>query len=76
MMPIINQDMTQPLLARDVVRFAASRSRSSSPSRSTRAKTRRNWSDVDYDPLPAVVDMSDAAAPTTPSGCSRRRAPT
>jgi carbon-monoxide dehydrogenase large subunit len=60
MMSIINQDMTQPLLARDVVRFAGELVAVIVTEQAYQGEDAAELVDVDYDPLPVVVDMSEA----------------
>jgi carbon-monoxide dehydrogenase large subunit len=60
MMSIINQDMTQPLLGRDVVRFAGEPVAVIVTEQPYQGEDAAELADVDYDPLPVVVDMSDA----------------
>jgi carbon-monoxide dehydrogenase large subunit len=60
MMSIINQDMTQPLLARDVVRFAGEPVAVIVTEQAYQGEDAAELVDVDYDPLPVVVDMSEA----------------
>jgi aerobic carbon-monoxide dehydrogenase large subunit len=60
MMSIINQDMTQPLLARDVVRFAGEPVAVIVTEQPYQGEDAAELADVDYDPLPVVVNMSDA----------------
>ena len=61
MMSIINQDMTQPLLARDVVRYAGEPVAVIVTEEAYQGEDAAELVDVDYDPLPVVVDMSEAA---------------
>jgi aerobic carbon-monoxide dehydrogenase large subunit len=61
MMSIINQDMTQPLLARDVVRYAGEPVAVVVTEQAYQGEDAAELVDVDYDPLPVVVDMSEAA---------------
>jgi carbon-monoxide dehydrogenase large subunit len=65
MMSIIDQDMTQPLLARDVVRFAGEPVAVIVTEHAYQGEDAAELADVDYDPLPAVVDMSAAAGKDT-----------
>src|SRR6201992_4169039 len=60
MMSIINQDMTQPLLARDVVRFAGEPVAVIVTEQAYQGEDAAELADVDYDPLPVAVDMSAA----------------
>jgi aerobic carbon-monoxide dehydrogenase large subunit len=60
MMSIINQDMTQPLLARDVVRYAGEPVAVIVTEQAYQGEDAAELVDVDYDPLPVVVDMSEA----------------
>ena len=65
MMSIIDQDMTQPLLARDVVRFAGEPVAVIVTEQAYQGEDAAELADVDYDPLPVVVDMSEAAGKDT-----------
>ncbi len=56
----VNQEMTQPLLARDVVRFAGEPVAVIVTEQAYQAEDAAELVEVDYDPLPAVVDMADA----------------
>src|ERR1700753_1590080 len=60
MMSIINQDMTQPLLARDVVRFAGEPVAVIVTEQAYQGEDAAELGDVDYDPRPVVVAMPDA----------------
>jgi aerobic carbon-monoxide dehydrogenase large subunit len=60
MMTIINPEMVQPLLARDVVRFAGEPVAVIVTEQAYQGEDAAELVDVDYDPLPVVVDMSDA----------------
>ena len=60
MMTMINQEMVQPLLARDVVRFAGEPVAVIVTEQAYQGEDAVELADVDYDPLPVVVDMSDA----------------
>jgi carbon-monoxide dehydrogenase large subunit len=60
MMAIIDQRMTQPLLARDVVRYAGEPVAVIVTEQAYQGEDAAELVDVDYDPLPVVVDMSDA----------------
>jgi carbon-monoxide dehydrogenase large subunit len=60
MMAIIDQRMTQPLLARDVVRYAGEPVAVIVTEQAYQGEDAAELADVDYDPLPVVVDMSDA----------------
>jgi aerobic carbon-monoxide dehydrogenase large subunit len=60
MMAIIDQHMTQPLLARDVVRYAGEPVAVIVTEHAYQSEDAAELADVDYDPLPVVVDMSDA----------------
>ncbi|HEY6501544.1 MAG TPA: xanthine dehydrogenase family protein molybdopterin-binding subunit [Streptosporangiaceae bacterium] len=60
MMSIINQDMTQPLLARDVVRYAGEPVAVIVTEQAYQGEDAAELVDADYDPLPVVVDMSEA----------------
>jgi carbon-monoxide dehydrogenase large subunit len=60
MMAIINQDMAQPLLARDVVRFAGEPVAVIVTEQAYQGEDAAELVDVDYDPLPVVVNMSEA----------------
>ena len=75
MMSIINQDMTQPLLARDVVRFVGEPVAVVVTEQPYQGEDAAELVDVDYDPLPVAVDMRTRPA-TMPSGCSPMSAPT
>jgi carbon-monoxide dehydrogenase large subunit len=59
-MAIIDQRMTQPLLARDVVRYAGEPVAVIVTEQAYQGEDAAELADVDYDPLPVVVDMSDA----------------
>jgi carbon-monoxide dehydrogenase large subunit len=61
MASFINQEMTQPLLARDVVRFAGEPVAVIVTEQPYQGEDAAELADVDYDPLPVVVDMSAAA---------------
>ena len=65
--------MIQQLLARDVVRFVGEPVAVVVTEGRYQGEDAAELVDVDYDPLPAVVDMADAAAETRPC-CSPRRA--
>ncbi len=56
----ISQQMTQPLLARDVVRFAGEPVAVIVTEQAYQGEDAAELVDVDYDPLPVVVDMGDA----------------
>jgi carbon-monoxide dehydrogenase large subunit len=60
MASFINQEMTQPLLARDVVRFAGEPVAVIVTEQEYQGEDAAELADVDYDPLPVAVDMSDA----------------
>jgi carbon-monoxide dehydrogenase large subunit len=63
--PLLNQDMRRPFLAIDVVRFVGD------PIAMIISETKEQGIDaaetvvVDYDPLPAVLDVADALTDTT-----------
>ncbi|HEX3749598.1 MAG TPA: xanthine dehydrogenase family protein molybdopterin-binding subunit [Streptosporangiaceae bacterium] len=56
----INQEMTQPLLARDVVRYAGEPVAVIVTEQPYQGEDAAELADVDYDPLPVTVDMSAA----------------
>jgi carbon-monoxide dehydrogenase large subunit len=60
MMSTISQDMGQPLLARDVVRYAGEPVAVIVTEQAYQGEDAAELADVDYDPLPVVVDMSGA----------------
>jgi aerobic carbon-monoxide dehydrogenase large subunit len=59
-MAMIDQRMTQPLLARDVVRYAGEPVAVIVTEEAYQGEDAAELADVDYEPLPVVVDMSDA----------------
>ena len=61
-MPSMNPHMVQPLLARDVVRFVGEPVAVVVTEDRYQGEDAAELVDADYDPLPAVVDMVDAAA--------------
>ncbi|HXP55076.1 MAG TPA: molybdopterin cofactor-binding domain-containing protein, partial [Streptosporangiaceae bacterium] len=71
MMSIISGEMTQPLLARDVVRYAGEPVAVIVTEQPYQGEDAAELADVDYDPLPVAVDMSaaldDAAARLFPA---------
>jgi carbon-monoxide dehydrogenase large subunit len=60
MMPNMNQQMLQPLLATDVVRFVGEPVAAVVTEEPYQGEDAMELVDVDYDPLPAVVDVDDA----------------
>ena len=60
MMPNMNQEMLAPLLAIDVVRFVGEPVAAIVTEELYQGEDAIELVDVDYDPLPAVVDMNDA----------------
>jgi len=60
MMPNMNQQMLQPLLATDVVRFVGEPVAAVVTQEPYQGEDAMELVDVDYDPLPAVVDVDDA----------------
>ena len=76
MMSIINQDMTQPLLARDVVRFAGEPVAVIVTEQEYQGEDAAELADVDYDPLPVAVDMSGRPARRCRAAVSGRPGPT
>jgi aerobic carbon-monoxide dehydrogenase large subunit len=62
MMPNMNQAMTQPLLATDTVRFVGEPVAVVVTEQPYQGEDAIELVDVDYDFLPAVVDMNDAAS--------------
>ncbi len=62
MMPNMNQAMAQPLLATDVVRFVGEPVAVVVTEEFYQGEDAIELVDVDYDPLPAVVDARDAAS--------------
>jgi carbon-monoxide dehydrogenase large subunit len=60
MMSIISGEMTQPLLARDVVRYAGEPVAVIVTEQAYQGEDAAELADVDYDPLPVTVDMSEA----------------
>jgi carbon-monoxide dehydrogenase large subunit len=60
MMSIISGEMTQPLLARDVVRYAGEPVAVIVTEQPYQGEDAAELADVDYDPLPVTVDMSAA----------------
>jgi carbon-monoxide dehydrogenase large subunit len=60
-MPGMNEQMTQPLLARDVVRFVGEPVAVVVTEHPYQGEDAAELVDVDYEMLPAVVDMADAA---------------
>jgi carbon-monoxide dehydrogenase large subunit len=60
MMDSIDQRMTQPLLARDVVRYAGEPVAVIVTEHACQGEDAAELADVDYDPLPVVVDMTGA----------------
>jgi carbon-monoxide dehydrogenase large subunit len=60
MMASIDQRMTQPLLARDVVRYAGEPVAVIVTEQAYQGEDAAELADVDYDPLPVVMDMSHA----------------
>jgi carbon-monoxide dehydrogenase large subunit len=60
MMPNMNQQMLQPLLATDVVRFVGEPVAAVVTEEPYQGEDAMELVDVDYDPLPAVVDAGDA----------------
>ncbi|MBV9795765.1 MAG: xanthine dehydrogenase family protein molybdopterin-binding subunit [Actinobacteria bacterium] len=61
MAAFISQDMTQPLLAKDVARYAGEPVAVIVTEQAYQGEDAAELVDVDYDPLPVVVDMGDAA---------------
>jgi carbon-monoxide dehydrogenase large subunit len=64
MMSIISGEMTQPLLARDVVRYAGEPVAVIVTEQAYQGEDAAELADVDYDPLPVTVDMSEALEDT------------
>ena len=62
MTPNMNQAMLQPLLASDMVRFVGEPVAAVVTEEMYQGEDAIELVDVDYDPLPAVVDMNDALA--------------
>ena len=60
--PGMNEEMTQQLLARDVVRFVGEPVAMVVTELPYQGEDAAELVDVDYEPLPPVVDMADAAA--------------
>jgi carbon-monoxide dehydrogenase large subunit len=60
MMPGINEHMLQPLLATDVVRFAGEPVAVVLTEQAYQGEDAVELVDVDYEPLPAVIDLDDA----------------
>jgi carbon-monoxide dehydrogenase large subunit len=60
MMPNMNQQMVQPLLATDVVRFVGEPVAAVVTEEPYQGEDAMELVDVDYEPLPAVVDAGDA----------------
>ncbi|WP_300611546.1 xanthine dehydrogenase family protein molybdopterin-binding subunit [Trebonia sp.] len=60
MMPNMNQRMLQPMLAADVVRFTGEPVAAVVTEQAYQGEDAIELVDVDYEPLPAVVDMTDA----------------
>jgi carbon-monoxide dehydrogenase large subunit len=63
-MPMINQQMGQALLARDVVRFVGEPVAVVVTEHRYQGEDAGDLVDVDYDVLPVVVDMADAEGPS------------
>jgi len=66
MMAAVDQHMTQPLLAGDVVRYAGEPVAVIVTEQPYQGEDAAELADVDYDPLPVVVDMSDALRDDAP----------
>jgi len=64
-MPGMNELMTQPLIAREVVRFVGEPVAVIVTDEPYQAEDAAELVDVDYDMLPAVIDMADAAEGAT-----------
>ncbi|MGE5290063.1 MAG: xanthine dehydrogenase family protein molybdopterin-binding subunit [Micromonosporaceae bacterium] len=62
MMPMLNQEMRQPLLATDVVRYVGEPVAVVVTQQPHQGEDAAELVEVDYDPLPAVVDVDAAAA--------------
>jgi carbon-monoxide dehydrogenase large subunit len=62
-MPMINQQMSQPLLARDVVRYVGEPVAVVVTEGRYQGEDAADRVDVDYDPLPVVVDMAESDTP-------------
>ncbi|HXL92450.1 MAG TPA: xanthine dehydrogenase family protein molybdopterin-binding subunit [Streptosporangiaceae bacterium] len=60
--PGMNEEMTQQLLARDVVRFVGEPVAMVVTEQPYQGEDAAELVDIDYEPLPPVVDMADAAA--------------
>ena len=60
-MAMINAQMRQPLLARDVVRFVGEPLAVVVTERRYQGEDAADLVDVDYDPLPPVVEMTEAS---------------
>ena len=65
MMPMMNQAMTQPVLATDTVRFVGEPVAVVVTEHPYQGEDAIELVDIDYEFLPAVVDMNDAAAGLT-----------
>ncbi len=63
-MPMINQQMRHPLLARDVVRYVGEPVAVVVTERRYQGEDAVDLVDADYDTLPAVVDMTEADRPS------------
>ena len=62
MMPMLNQEMRQPLLATDVVRYVGEPVAVVVTQQPHQGEDAAELVEADYDPLPAVVDVDAAAA--------------
>jgi carbon-monoxide dehydrogenase large subunit len=60
--PMFNKEMTRPILARDKVRFVGDPVAVVVTEQAYQGEDAAELVDVDYEPLPAVVDLADAVA--------------